>query len=334
MKRFQLTINQGFPVPPELQYYTYPQMIENIKEVAKYQLQPFLDVGIVPDVILFENEGTDGFLMVEESTGHIRGLNDGNATTAKVNKELCGGIPTGNMASYPQYAGYIKAEINACNEAIIAAGFPIDTMRYGLHSHTQYVQWKEELVHGPDQHSQSDLLDLNGAACTNENPIPADLLAVNITNMLNIMGFSSYPEPMEVQETPSNANILATLTQLQGYSDTWGKYSEGPLAGQYKLPMLGVEYSTRYSYEQNAQQLDFTEATFSIVKKFPAFMGLFWYEGWYCYSDWMGGDAGLCHRITDDPEITGEAPTDTLKAWGAQAVSPWKSIAKGTTETS
>lgn len=90
MKRFQLTINQGFDVPKDLESLTYEEMVGNIKTEAKRQLQPFLDVNIVPDIILFENEGTDGFLFKEESTGHIRGTKDGKAPDSKVNDELCG----------------------------------------------------------------------------------------------------------------------------------------------------------------------------------------------------------------------------------------------------
>jgi len=331
LKRFQLTINQGFPIPKELESFNYAQMIDNIKTEAKRQLQPFLDVGIVPDIILMENEGTDGFLMIEESTNHTRGFNDGKASAEKLNQELCGLIPTGKMNSYPQYSGYVKAEINACNEAISAAGFPTDTTRYGLHSHGQFVQWKEGFVHGPDQHSQSELLDSNQATCSGPNPIPADILAQNATTMLTIMGFSAYPDPMTPADIDSVSSqndtltrLVKSLTQMQGYSDAWGKHNDGPFAGQYKLQSMGVEYSTRYTFEQIPQEVALTELMFKTVKQFPAFLGILWYEAWYCYSDWEGGDAALCHRITDDPKITGEAPTNTLRTWGAQAVSPWK----------
>lgn len=334
MKRFELEINQGFTIPKELESLNYEQMVDNIKTEAKRQLQPFLAVGIVPDVILFENEGTDGFLFTEESTGHDRGLDDGKVSKDKLNLELCGQIPTGKMDSYPQYAGYLKAEIDACNEAITAAGYSPKTTRYGLHSHAQYVQWKEGFVHGPDQHSQTDLQDSSHASCSGQSPIPSELLAQNVTTMLTIMGFSAYPEPI----TPTDINSVGsqnatlhrlrdTLMQMQGYADAAGKHTDGPFAGQYKLQGLGVEWATTYTYEQNAQQRVVTELMLETVKQFPVLLGLLWYEAWYCYSDWEGGNAALCHRLPDDPnnpKITGEAPTDTLRTWGKAAVSPWK----------
>ncbi|MCJ1397488.1 hypothetical protein MMC11_000681 [Xylographa trunciseda] len=39
--------------------------------------RPFLDAKLVPDLNLFENGGTDGFLMTENTTGHVRGTHDG-----------------------------------------------------------------------------------------------------------------------------------------------------------------------------------------------------------------------------------------------------------------
>ena len=104
--RLQLTVNQGFTIPKDLESLHYDGMVGAVQDEAKRQLQPFLDAKIVPDIILFENEGSDGFLFTEESTGHVRGTNDGKASPAKVDEEMCGKIPTGNMASYPQYAGY------------------------------------------------------------------------------------------------------------------------------------------------------------------------------------------------------------------------------------
>lgn len=190
--RLQLTINQGFTIPKDLESLDYDGMVGAVQDEAKRQLQPFLDAKIVPDIILFENEGSDGFLFTEESTGHVRGTHDGKASGSKIDQEKCGKIPTGNMASYPQYAGYLKAEVMACNEAIKTSGFSTATIRYGLHSHGQYVQWKEGCVHGPNPLSQTEMKDSSGAVCRN-SVIPQNLLSQNASEMLTIMGFSAYP---------------------------------------------------------------------------------------------------------------------------------------------
>ena len=324
--RFQLTINQGFTIPKDLESLDYDGMVGAVQDEAKRQLQPFLDAKIVPDIILFENEGSDGFLFIEESTGHVRGTHDGKASAATVDQELCGKIPTGNMASYPQYAGYLKAEVIACNEAITASGFSAATTRYGLHSHGQYVQWKEGCVHGPNPSSQTEMKDSAGATCSN-SVIPQNILSQNASEMLTIMGFSAYPDPMtpvDINSESSMADTLTrltrTLTQLQGYAEAYGKYTDGPYAGQYKLQGLGVEYATGFTSEQTPQEQSLTELMWKTVKPFSAFMGMLWYEPWYCYSDWEGGQGTLCHTVHGN----GEAPTNTMKTWGAAAVSPWK----------
>lgn len=327
--RVVMTINQGFDIPPEMESYSYEQMVGAVQAEAKRQLQPFLDAKIVPDVILFENEGSDGFLFNETATGHTRGLDDGKVSKATLDKEKCGIIPTGNMDSFPQYAGYLKAEVMACNEAISTAGFSLDAVRYGLHSHGQYVQWKESVVHGPNPGNQTYLADSSGKECTNP-AIPQNLLSQNVSEMLTILGFSAYPDPMTPVDINSAASqkatlnrLTATLTQLQGYAESYGKHTDGPFAGQYKLQSLGVEYATSFTHDQIPQEQALTAMMWETVKTFSNVLGMLWYEPWYCHGDWEGGRAALCHDVGTG-DISGEAPTNTLKTWGVAAVSPWK----------
>lgn len=333
--KMELTINQGLNIPKGMEKYTYEQMVEEVQKETKRQLQPFLEAHIVPDIILLENEGTDGFLFHEEATGHNRGQNDGKVSEDVVNQERCGQIPTGKMDSYPQLAGYYKAEVIACNEAIKAAGFPTDTVRYGLHSHGQYVQWKESVVHGPKRASETSMKKVDGSPCEGPSPIPANLLAMNASEVLTIAGFSAYAEPMRPADINNASSLQATLsrleetlTQIQGYSEEYGRYSSGPFKGQYKLQALGVEYATHFSYpDEIPQQQRHTEMMWDVVRKFSATMiGMLWWEPWYCNNHWEGGKATLCHLIPG-PQGSGElgeAPTDTLKTWGAGARSPWK----------
>jgi len=327
--RVVLTINQGFDIPVGMESYTYKQMVDEVQKETKRQLQPFLDAKIVPDVILFENEGSDGFLFNETATGHIRGNNDGKVPVAQVDKEKCGTIPTGNMNSFPQYAGYLKAEVISCNDAITAAGFSTAAVRYGLHSHGQYVQWKEGVVHGPNAADQSNLIDTSGKSCSNA-VIPQNLLSQNVSEILTIMGFSAYPDPMtpidinsKQSERDTFNRTLTTLTQMMGYAEAYGKYESGPFAGEYKLQALGVEYGTSYTYDQIPQEQQETAMMWSLVKQFPNVLGMMWYEPWYCHADWEGGKAALCHNVGTG-DISGQAATDTLKTWGSAAQSPWK----------
>ena len=318
--RVQLTIGQGLKIPKEFESDTYVRMLDEVKKETKRQLQPFLTAAINPDIILFENEGIDGFLFEESSTGHQR---------ASLDSELCGLKPTGKMDSYPQYAGYLKASINACTEAITAAGLSTDPVRFGLHSHGQYVQWKESVVHGDKPGNQTTLLDSSGKPCA-EQVIPTDILKQDVAQMLTIAGFSAYPDPMtphDIDSAPSRAKTLerlnATLVQLQNYAPRFGRYDTGPFAGQYRLQALGVEYATAFKEEEVEQEHALTEMMWQMVKGFENCLGMMWWEPWYVYNNWEGGMATLARKLGEGEE-SGEAPTQVLRTWGAAARSPWK----------
>ena len=156
-------------------------------------------------------------------------------------------------------------------------------VRYGLHSHGQYVDWKEGCVHGPDARSQTNLTTSNSTICNFASVIPSFLLSANVSQLLTIMGFSAYPQPM----TPTNINstksiertfgrLNKTLKLLQDYAEAYGKLDTGPFAGQYKLQLLGVEYGTSYTYGQISQQRKHTKLMWDAVKGYDSFLGMQW----------------------------------------------------------
>ena len=129
------------------------------------------------------------------------------------------------MASFPRYAGYLKAEVIACNDAIVAVGFFASSVRYGLHSHGQYVQWKRSVFHGPNPLSQTELKDSFGNICSN-SVIPAQILSANVLELITIMGFFAYADPMTSRDINSPASqhdalnrTITTLTQMMGYAE-------------------------------------------------------------------------------------------------------------------
>lgn len=272
--KFQLTINMGTKIPAAWEPYNYEQMANAVSNETKRQLQPFLDASLLPDIILLENEGTGGYLFEEETTGHARIHSD---------HELCGQSPNGNMASFPQLAGLYKAQVQACNEAITTAGMSTSAVRYGLHSHGQYVDWKEGCVHGPAARSQTNLTTSNGTICDFASVIPSSLLSSNVSQLLTIMGFSAYPDPMTPLDIYSTASEEATpgrlnktLNLLQGYAEAYGKLDTGPFVGQYKLQSLGVEYGTSYTYAQVSRQQNHTKLMWDAVKAYDSFLGMQW----------------------------------------------------------
>lgn len=315
-----LTLNQGVKIPKELEGLGYADMVTEVQKETKRQLQPFLDAGIVPDIILLENEGTDGFLFKEESTNHTRGVDK----SPDLDKELCGQKPTGNIASFAQMAGYYKAEILAARDAIKASGLSGAATRFGLHSHGQYVDWKEGIMHGPDRKDENALLDSNGKPCAQgvESLVPAELREGKVDEMFTIAGFSAYPDPM----TPTNIDdpasrdatfnrLRTTLGKLQEWGKQYGRYEDGPFKGQLKLQALGVEYATSFdSVKEVKQHVAETELMWKVVAGYEIMLGMLWWEPWYCRNYWEGGNATLCRH--DETQFW---PTDVMTAFGKGA---------------
>lgn len=97
------TINMGPVIPSAWQQYDYSQMLVAIDGEVRRQLMPFLRAGIQPDIILFETEGSAGFLFREslaDEQEHDRGVQDASVSPDKLKQELCGQSPTGHINSY------------------------------------------------------------------------------------------------------------------------------------------------------------------------------------------------------------------------------------------
>ena len=89
---------------------------------------------------------------------------------------------------------------------------------------------------------------------------------------------------------------------------SWEAHIDGPFAGEWKLRSFGVEYATAFKYEETSQEQDLTEMMWDLVKGYSSFLDTLWWKPWYCYNDWEGGMATLCHVLPNGNQ-TGEAPT-------------------------
>lgn len=255
-----LTINMGSDIPSAWQQYNYSQMLVAIDGEVRRQLVPFLEAGIQPDIILFETEGSAGFLFTEsvpdsEDHMHDRGVQDASVSSAKLKQELCGQLPTGHINSYPQLAGYYKQEVLSCRDAMQQAGFDPDFTRHGLLSHEQYVDWKQSLVYNSTDPNLELSVNVNGTNCSFEGIIPQNLLDLRAADMLDIMGWSAYPHPLHPETVTSNSSLNATLDDLRqtlslmnSVVSRYGRYSSGPFVGQYRKQGLAVEFASQFAY--------------------------------------------------------------------------------------
>ena len=101
-----LTINLGADIPVAYQQYNYSQMLTVIDAEVRRQLDPFLQAGIQPDIILFENEQSAGFLYtitLPNGDSYDRGTGtNAQVSAAQLQQELCGQLPTGKLRHQSQ----------------------------------------------------------------------------------------------------------------------------------------------------------------------------------------------------------------------------------------
>lgn len=331
-----LTLNMGADIPPAWQQYNYSQMLGAIDGEVRRQLVPFLQAGVQPDIILFENENSVGFLYtvtLPNGEEYDRGTGTNAQVSAdQLRQELCGILPTGHTNSYPQIAGYYKQEILSCQDAILKAGFDSALTRYGLHSQQKYVDWKQSLVYNTTNPDLELAVSVNGTNCSFEGVIPQNILTVRAADRLDIMGFSSYPSPTRPNNVSSTRAlnetfhaVRQTLSLMDEVVSRYGRYTEGPFLGQYRKQGLAVEYASEFSYPDELQyQQQHTKMYFDVLQSRPYFLGALWWEPTYAFNNWNGGSASLYHKWTSGAfnNDTNEAPTSTLAYWGSFARSP------------
>lgn len=205
-------------------------------------------------------------------------------------------------------------------------------MRFGLHSHGQYALWKDGFVWGDGpgaQEKERTAKDLDGNICDLASVIPADLYSQNVAELLDIVGFSGYTD------TPSDINSAATfnatfdrlrqtLDQAQTFAQKFGRYESGPFTGQWKKQTAAIEYGVAYKQEDEAQVAAegvYLEAIMAVCKGYQNMLGMLWWEPVYRNNNWGGGEEVLFRFVNGVADAL--APSEALRVWGAQAVSPW-----------
>ena len=93
---------QSLPQAYTLLCECQPQVLIGVDIEVRRQIQLFLSAGIQPDIILLENQGTSGMLYrITLPNGQTRSRGVANAAVSQqqLQMEICGQLPTGNIAS-------------------------------------------------------------------------------------------------------------------------------------------------------------------------------------------------------------------------------------------
>lgn len=175
-------------------------------------------------------------------------------------------------------------------------------------------------------------VSVNGTSCTFDGVIPDNILNLRAADMLDIMGFSSYPTPTRPEDVSSTASLNSTfdavrhtLSPMDTVVSRYGKHTSGPFAGQYRKQGLAVEYASDFLYPQELQaQQQHTRIYFQLLQTRPWFLGALWWEPTWTYTNFQGGSASLYHKWSSGANgtNTNQAPTSTLAYWGSFAESP------------
>lgn len=190
------------------------------------------------------------------------------------------------------------------------------------------MDWKQGITFSSDNNNELTT-SVHNNIFSFENVIPDYILTKRASDMLEIMGFSSYPAPMTPKDPSSNSSMQdslarnrTTLELMDKVAQRYGKHTNGHFKGQYKKQALAVEYTSAFNYPEQIQyQQEHTHIYLTMLKSYPWMLGTLWYEPTYCYSNWAGGKASLYYRWTSDDK-THEAPTANMITWGSYAHSP------------
>lgn len=317
-------INMGSPIPTAWLRYSYPQMLAALAKETSRHIQPFLDAGVQPDVVLFGTEETDGILKTEllpNGYTHERGILDQYTSWETYERELCGQIPTGSTAAWPQLAGYYKQMAATISARLTAAGMDPTLTRYGLHSHGQYFPWKTDVVYNQSPSAETSIQQGN-ISCSARGIVPEPLYSTRAADVLDIMGFSGYPNPStpvtmdKVGYNATFAPIYTNLAAAKPVVERFGKHASGPFKGQYVKQVLLAETGMSFV---SPNQMPFAAAAwdmfFKIFDSLDWVLGALYWEPFYGRNYWEGGRASLYREDPNGPyRVT---PIDTFKRFFA-----------------
>ena len=306
-------------IPERWKTLTYAEACAEIEKKTRVYVGAYLDAGIQPDIIIIGNESNSGLLyqyLGKDGKMHIRDTKTNpNDTTAG-----------GEIQNYPKFAGFFKAAILSAKALIKKRGLPVDKTLFSVHAASDpgVIEWMFGNVFGTEDearnhtHADRDQYfysgDTRGPLMTS---IPAHIRKVNLRDVVDIMGGSFYPHHPTAETKEAYDKALSPLTQqldnIQNRLESYGKYTSGPYAGQWKKRFLVVEFGTdtdEYFTTASAErQSRFLTYFWNSLARYPWTIGAMWWEPTYCNNNWFADKGSLYRHV---PDFSQKSLSDTV----------------------
>ena len=214
-----LTIDIGTDIPAAWAGDNYAQMLTQIDTETKRLLDPFLQAGIQPDIVICSDETNGGTQHIDTSITDAANANPSSPNFRLKDRYVDGGVDangkpnsywtvasavfstlaTGSNTIWPKCAGLHKQAIISARNEITAQGYDVTKTRFGLHSQGTSATGYYDRIFGahPNQPNyETDYYSNYDTGTTdlgNVSAVPSYLQNVKLSSLVDVLGVSYYP---------------------------------------------------------------------------------------------------------------------------------------------
>ena len=303
-------------LPPSWVGLDYPQTLARLDVATRNLLRPYLLAGVQPAVIIVENEADSGMLF--QTLG-----DDGKMKVRDTARDPNDNTAGGHYQNFPKYASYFKRVILSAKDELRRQGFDPAATRFALHTTTNPFHARSTFDRVFKNRPDADRThyDEKGKSIGPATVVPAELRDVNLADLIDIMGFSVYPDDVQgpaPADPAARQTLFKTLVgDLQHFDATMraaGRYAAGPWRGQFRKQALVVEFAT--------DDPALVDTLFETLSPYPWVAGALWWEPTYGHNNWYHGQGSLFRTTAFDRTTHTWArlkPVPWLAKWGGFA---------------
>ena len=315
-----VTIDMGYNIPGPGHDYgsaslydhwqtdNYSQMLDDIKAETIRLLDPFLQAGIQPDIIVASDETDGGILGHSWDSMGTRTL--GGTTNYTLQSLAATNVATGDNTVYPKFAGFMKEQINAAKGEVQSYfGNTATQTRYALHCKGGSTSWYYGRMFSNSPASESvatwngqsvTVTAVTGASQINSLPVLADLVDVlGISYYFNTPTASTqaaysaaFLNAGNNEAFPSFISDLESWGLASNLSSDGSTYASGIYQGEQAKKCLIMETDTGTYWSNDTgsgtisvaveqQFINYCFQQFALPANDNLLLGAMWWEGEY-----------------------------------------------------